>query len=61
VSGKYDDLPVPNTSYTFGELTRALAEGDFDAMSQHGQNVNQFRLGYKVIEELKYEIHKSFE
>ena len=60
VSGKYDDLPVPNTSYTFGELTRALAEGDFNAMSQHGQNVNQFRLGHKAVEELKYEIHESF-
>jgi len=61
VSGKYDDLPVPNTSYTFGELTRALAEGDFDAMSQHGQDVNQFRLDDKVIEKLEYGIHESFE
>ena len=61
MSGKYDDLPVPNTSYTFGELTRALAEGDFDAMSQHGQDVNQFRLDDKVIEKLEYGIHESFE
>ena len=61
VSGKYDDLPVPNTPYTFGGLTKALAEGDFDAMSQHGQNVNQFRLGHKAIEELEYGIHESFE
>ena len=60
VSGKYDDLHVPNTSYTFGELTRALAAGDFHAMSQHGQYVNQFRLGHKAIEELEYGIHESF-
>ena len=60
VSGKYDDLHVPNTKYTFGELTRALAAGDFHAMSQHGQYVNQFRLGHKAIEELEYGIHESF-
>ena len=60
VSGKYDDLHVPNTSYTFGELTRALAAGDFHAMSQKGQYVNQFQLGNKAVEEIEYGIRESF-
>ena len=60
VSGKYDDLPVPNTNYTFGDLTRALAEGDFNAMAHQGQNVNQILLGHKAIEELRCGIRESF-
>ena len=60
VSGKYDDLHVPNTSYTFGELTRALAAGDFHAMSQNGQYVNQFQLGNKAVEEIEYGIRELF-
>jgi glucose-6-phosphate isomerase len=60
ISGKHDDLPVPNATYTFEQLTRALAEGDFEAMAQYGQNVNQFRFGPNAVEELQYGIQENF-
>ena len=60
VSGKHDDLPVPNATYTFEQLTRALAEGDFETMAQYGQNVNQFRFGHNAVEELQYGIQEIF-
>ena len=60
ISGKQDDLPVPNATYTFEQLTRALAEGDFEAMAQYGQNVNQFRFGPNAVEELQYGIQENF-
>jgi transaldolase/glucose-6-phosphate isomerase len=33
------DLPVPETSYTFAELIRAQAEGDYAALVQRGRSV----------------------
>jgi transaldolase/glucose-6-phosphate isomerase len=43
VSGKYDDLAVPDTSYTFGQLSAAQAAGDFAVMTEYGQTVLPIR------------------
>ena len=39
VSGKHDDLAVPDKGYTFGDLTLAQAGGDFMVMAAGGQTV----------------------
>ncbi len=39
------DLPVPETSYTFGELIRAQAAGDAMALEQRGRRVLRIDLG----------------
>jgi len=39
------DLPVPDTSFTFGELIQAQALGDFQALSQLGRRVLRLHLG----------------
>jgi transaldolase/glucose-6-phosphate isomerase len=31
------DLPIPGASYTFGQLTRALALGEFEGIAQAGR------------------------
>jgi transaldolase/glucose-6-phosphate isomerase len=43
-----DDLPVPETSYTFGTLIRAQAEGDRQALLQRGRRVLRVQLGGDV-------------
>ncbi len=40
-----DDLPVPETDYTFGRLVRAQALGDFAALSQRGRRVIRVNVG----------------
>ena len=45
VSGKYDHLAVPGESYTFGQLTKAQAGGDFMVMAEGGQKVLPIELG----------------
>lgn len=40
-----DDLPVPETDYTFGALIRAQALGDFRALQQRGRRVVRVDLG----------------
>ena len=39
------DLPVPETTYTFGELIRAQAAGDAMALEQRGRRVLRINLG----------------
>jgi transaldolase/glucose-6-phosphate isomerase len=39
------DVPVPETSYTFGTLIRAQAEGDRQALEQRGRQVLRVQLG----------------
>lgn len=40
-----EDLPVPETSYTFGTLIRAQAKGDRQALKQRGRTVLRIQLG----------------
>jgi transaldolase/glucose-6-phosphate isomerase len=40
-----EDMPVPETHYTFGELIRAQAEGDRQALEQRGRKVLRVQLG----------------
>jgi len=40
-----DDLPVPETSYSFGTLIRAQAQGDRQALLQRGRRVLRVELG----------------
>jgi transaldolase/glucose-6-phosphate isomerase len=40
-----EDVPVPETSYTFGTLIRAQAEGDRKALEQRGRAVLRIQLG----------------
>ncbi len=42
------DLPVPETTYSFGALIRAQALGDFQALRQRGRRVLQVSLGNNV-------------
>jgi transaldolase/glucose-6-phosphate isomerase len=42
------DLPVPETSYTFGTLIRAQAQGDREALLQRGRRVLRVDLGGDV-------------
>ena len=58
VSGKYDHLAVPGESYTFGELTKAQAGGDFMVMSEGGQKVLPIEVGTNPIEDLRSTIQK---
>jgi transaldolase / glucose-6-phosphate isomerase len=49
------DLPVPETTYTFGQLIRAQAAGDAMALEQRGRRVVRLDLGsepLKALEEL---------
>ena len=41
-----EDLAVPETSYTFGTLIRAQAEGDRQALEQRGRQVLRVQLGH---------------
>jgi len=43
-----DDIPVPETDYTFGGLIRAQAAGDFLALKRRGRRVLQVDLGRDV-------------
>jgi transaldolase/glucose-6-phosphate isomerase len=40
-----EDVPVPETTYTFGTLIRAQAEGDRQALEQRGRAVLRVQLG----------------
>ena len=40
-----EDLAVPETSYTFGTLIQAQAEGDRQALEQRGRTVLRVQLG----------------
>ncbi len=43
-----EDVAVPETDYTFGELIRAQAQGDFTALQQRGRRVVRVQLGRDV-------------
>ncbi len=43
-----DPLPVPETDYTFGQLIKAQALGDFQALTQRGRRVLRISLGRDV-------------
>lgn len=47
-----EDLPVPETDYTFGALIRAQAWGDFQALVQRGRRVVRIQVGADVGEGL---------
>src|SRR3954468_16095661 len=47
-----EDLAVPETSYTFGTLIGAQAEGDRQALQQRGRTVLRIQLGHKDAEGL---------
>lgn len=47
------DLPVPETEYTFGELIRAQALGDFQALQQRGRRALRIQLGRDSAESLR--------
>jgi len=48
-----DDLPVPEVTYTFGQLIRAQALGDYQALKQRGRRVLRINVGREVAEGLK--------
>ncbi len=43
-----EDLPVPETDYTFASLIRAQAQGDFGALEQRGRRTLRVQLGKDV-------------
>lgn len=47
------DLPVPETDYSFGDLIRAQALGDWQALTQRGRRVLRVHLGQDVQKGLK--------
>jgi len=49
-----DDLPVPETNYTFGTLIRAQALGDYLALKQRGRRVLRVHLGSDGADGLKH-------
>jgi len=40
-----EELPVPETNYSFAQLIRAQAEGDYQALQQRGRRVLRVQLG----------------
>jgi hypothetical protein len=47
-----DDASIPGRSYTFGQLKRAQAIGDFESLRGHGRPVLNFHLGVDAEEGL---------
>jgi transaldolase/glucose-6-phosphate isomerase len=47
------DAPVPGKPYTFGLLKRAQAQGDLQALREHGRRVMRIHLGDDALEGLK--------
>jgi transaldolase/glucose-6-phosphate isomerase len=47
------DVPVPETDYTFGQLIRAQAIGDYQALVQRGRRVLRVQLGRQAEPGLK--------
>ncbi len=43
-----DDIAIPGRSYTFGQLKRAQAIGDFDSLVSHGRPVLRVHLGADI-------------
>ncbi len=53
VDSAAEDLPVPETDFTFGALIRAQALGDYQALVQRGRRVLRVDLGREVAGGLK--------
>jgi transaldolase/glucose-6-phosphate isomerase len=47
------DVPVPESDYTFGQLIRAQAIGDYEALAQRGRRVLRLQLGSHVEQGLR--------
>jgi transaldolase / glucose-6-phosphate isomerase len=43
-----EDVAVPETDYTFGQLIRAQAQGDYSALEQRGRRILRVQLGADV-------------
>ncbi|MFC1628630.1 hypothetical protein ACFL3H_05900 [Gemmatimonadota bacterium] len=41
-----EDIPVPDTDFTFGALIRAQSIGDYQALQQRGRRILRINLGY---------------
>jgi transaldolase/glucose-6-phosphate isomerase len=48
------DAAVPETNYTFGQLIRAQAQGDWQALTQRGRRVIRVQLGGDVTAGLRH-------
>lgn len=48
-----DSLPVPETDYSFGQLIKAQALGDFQALTERGRRVLRVNLGKNVTDGLR--------
>lgn len=53
VDDPVDELPVPETGYTFGTLIRVQALGDYQALMQRGRRVLRVHLGSDGVSGLK--------
>jgi transaldolase/glucose-6-phosphate isomerase len=49
----FEDLPVPDAGYSFADLIRAQALGDFQALQQRGRRVLRVNLGHDVLKALE--------
>jgi transaldolase/glucose-6-phosphate isomerase len=49
----FDDLPVPKAGYSFGDLIRAQALGDFQALQQRERRVLRINLGHDALKALE--------
>jgi hypothetical protein len=47
-----EDVPIPGQPYTFGDLRRAQAMGDLEALRRHGRRVVWIHLGSDVAQGL---------
>jgi hypothetical protein len=52
-AGDEQDLPIPGEPYTFGQLKRAQAIGDFASLAAHGRPVLRVHLGQDIEAGLK--------
>jgi transaldolase/glucose-6-phosphate isomerase len=51
------DIPIPEFNFTFGELTRALAIGDFQALTSDRRRVTNVHLSSNVEDDLRRLLH----
>ena len=49
-----EDIPVPGTNYTFGDIIQAQALGDYQALSRHGRRVLRVNLKKMATQGLSY-------
>jgi hypothetical protein len=44
-----DDLPIPGRAFTFGQLIRAQAIGDFESLAAHGRPIVRVHLQRDIV------------